>query len=119
SGAVVYDLAGPLFFGAAQRALGALGAISDGARIVIFDMAQVPVMDATGLVAFESALEELHRQGRVAILSGLQKQPRHILRRSGTLDRVPGTVLCATLPHALLVAESHPARLSAAAAPAR
>jgi SulP family sulfate permease len=78
----VYEIAGPLFFGAAQKAMGSLGAIAGRISAVIIRMEHVPVMDATGLVALESAIAQLSKHGCVAILSGLQQQPRQLLEKS-------------------------------------
>ena len=45
-GVLIYDISGPLFFGAAQKAIGALG-LFEKARTVILELDQVPAMDAT------------------------------------------------------------------------
>src|SRR5262249_40938259 len=50
-GVVVYEISGPLFFGAAQKAMAALEITSDGTKAVILLMDEVHAMDATGLVA--------------------------------------------------------------------
>jgi sulfate permease, SulP family len=78
----VYEIAGPLFFGAAQRAMGSLGAIAGRIQVVIIRMENVPAMDATGLVALESSIAQLSRNGCVAILTGLQSQPRRLLEKA-------------------------------------
>ena len=91
-GVIVYDIDGPLFFGAVQKAMGALGAIADEARAVIFRMEEVHVIDATGLVALESALERLHRRGCLAVLVGVPPQPERVLRKAGITED-PGRLL--------------------------
>jgi SulP family sulfate permease len=91
SGVVVYRVSGPLFFGAAQKAMGALGVIADRCRVVIFRLDQVPAIDATGMVALESAIERLRVAGVTAILHGLRPQPRAVVERSGLLAR-PGVL---------------------------
>ena len=78
----VYDIAGPLFFGAAQRAMGSLGIIAGGLQVLIIRLDHVPVMDATGLVALESAVTTLTKHGCLTVLSGLQKQPAELLSRA-------------------------------------
>lgn len=84
-GVVVYRVRGPLFFGAAQKAMGALEAIADDARVVVFWLDQVPAMDATGLVALESAIGRLRAKGLMAVLHGLRPQPRGVVERAGLL----------------------------------
>jgi SulP family sulfate permease len=78
----LYEIAGPLFFGAAQKAMGSLGRITDRVQVVILRLDNVPVMDATGLVALESAISALTKRGCVAILSGLRQQPAELLERA-------------------------------------
>jgi sulfate permease, SulP family len=86
-GVVFYDVAGPMFFGAAQKALDALSVVGDGVHTVIMDLEDVPAMDATGLVALESAVERLNQTGVKVVLSGVQPQPRRALEKAGFTDR--------------------------------
>src|SRR6185295_16987742 len=74
-----YEIDGPLFFGAAQRAIDSLTAVNQTVRVVVLDLEGVPVMDVSGLVAFESALTRLNQVGAFVIIAGLQAQPRGIL----------------------------------------
>jgi len=85
-GVMLYDVAGPLFFGAAQKAMSALDAIEGGVRTVVLDLRDVPAMDATGLVGLESALARLHRMRVLVILAGVQAQPAQVLARAGLRD---------------------------------
>src|SRR5690606_7993084 len=50
---LLYEIAGPMFFGAVEKAISNIGAITDDVKVVIFDLEDVPVLDVTGLVAFE------------------------------------------------------------------
>jgi SulP family sulfate permease len=84
---VIYDVAGPLFFGAAQKAVGSLAAIGSGLRVLILRLDQVPIMDATGLVALESAIASLSKHGCATVLAGLQKQPQALIERAGLAKR--------------------------------
>jgi len=82
-GVLIYEIAGPLFFGAAQRAVSALRQIHDRAKVVILDLRSVPVLDHTGLVNLESALGVLHRAGVVSVIAGVQPGPLNMLRKAG------------------------------------
>jgi SulP family sulfate permease len=101
----IYDIAGPLFFGAAQKAMASLGAIAGRIQVVIIRLDSVPVMDATGLVALESAIAALTRQGCVSVLAGLQAQPAALLERAGFKHRPWRLVIRPDLPSALEAAE--------------
>jgi len=75
---VLYEIAGPLFFGAAQQAMRQLDVLGANVRVVIFDLSKVSVIDATGLVALESAIDRLNQQRVFAILSGPLPKPKSI-----------------------------------------
>ncbi len=81
-GLLVYEIAGPLFFGAAQRAMSQLHALDRKTRVVLLDLSDVPVMDATGLVNLESAVDRLYRAGIHVILAGVNDQPRSVLAKA-------------------------------------
>jgi SulP family sulfate permease len=83
----IYDIAGALFFGAAQKAMGSLGAVAGGLKVLIVRLEKVPVMDATGLVALESAISTLSHRGCLTILTGLQRQPAALIERAGFKGR--------------------------------
>jgi SulP family sulfate permease len=86
-GVVIYEVAGPLFFGAAHQAMAALKMVDAGVRVVILDLRSVPAMDATALVGLESAFERLHRDQVFVILAGVQAQPLRVMARAGWRDR--------------------------------
>jgi SulP family sulfate permease len=87
AGVVVYEISGPLFFGAAQKAISALRVLGSKQKAVVLCMDQVAVMDATGLVALERALDDLGSSKCQAVLCGVQDQPRQLLARTGVLAR--------------------------------
>jgi anti-anti-sigma regulatory factor len=66
-------------------------------------MDEVHAMDATGLVALESALEPLRKHKCLAILSGVRDQPLLLLKKA-RLFELEGVVLCATASEALAAA---------------
>ncbi len=96
----VYEISGPLFFGAAQKAMASLEIVAQETRAVVIVMDQVHVMDATGLVAFESALSELERAKCRALLCGVQPQPRALLEKSRITAR-EGVSIWETVAEAL------------------
>ena len=86
-GVVVYDIDGPLFFGAAQKAMAALGVVDQSARAVVLRLENVPTIDSTGLVALESALDLLREHRCMAVIIGLQAQPAALLEKADVQGR--------------------------------
>jgi SulP family sulfate permease len=106
-GVVVYDIAGPLFFGAAEKAMATLEAIGDRAHVVILRMDLVPIMDATGLVALESALSQLEHRRCLTIILGMQPQPSRVLRDAGIEARPGRLEIRPDAESAIRAAEEH------------
>lgn len=88
-GVLVYDINGPLFFGAAQKALRTLHTVDPGLRVLILDMADVQLMDMTGMIALEELVKQAQRQRQTVILCGLAPRLILKLRRVG-LRRIKG-----------------------------
>jgi sulfate permease, SulP family len=103
-GVIVYAISGPLFFGAAQAAMSALGHIGDRAKAVVLELDEVHAMDATGLVALQSALDQLARRRVLAVLAGVQEQPLGLLQRAG-VDRRSHVRLAPDLKEGIAIAE--------------
>ena len=87
-GVVVYEINGPLFFGAAERFRNVLGEISESPRALIVRMRHVPAMDSTGLHALRELVRRSMRDRTAVILSEVLDQPRTVLTTSGLLDEV-------------------------------
>lgn len=87
-----YAIRGPLFFGAAEKALGALRRFNPEVRVVIVDISAVPMLDMTALAALENVLVDYRRLGVTLILSGSNARVRLKLRRAG-IHRLPGRLL--------------------------
>ncbi len=81
-GVTLYEVAGPLFFGAAQNAMGALQSVGSSSRVVVLALGRVPSIDATGLVALESALVRLKHAKKRVILAGPLPEPRSIFDKA-------------------------------------
>jgi sulfate permease, SulP family len=104
-GVLLYEIAGPLFFGATQKAMSALEAIKAPGRVVILHMGGVPAMDVTGLVALESSIEKLHHTKHFVILSGVQGQPSRVLAKAGIRPIEGKLAICSSLEEAVLLAK--------------
>jgi sulfate permease, SulP family len=104
-GVVLYDINGPLFFGAAQKAMGALNAPRTGVyRVLIIHLARVPAIDATGFVALENAVSSVLRTKRRVVLAGPLPKPHEIFDKAKLTNKYPGLHIAANLDAALIVA---------------
>jgi SulP family sulfate permease len=101
---VFYEIDGPLFFGAAQKAIEALTAVNQTIRVLVLDLEDMPAMDVSGLVAFESAITRVQKMGTFVLICGLQAQPRSILEKAGIADTPEKLKLCASVEEALKLA---------------
>lgn len=101
AGVVLYRIEGPFFFAAAEKLEAALRASGGKPRAVIFRMRNVPAMDASGLHAFEVAIEKLHRDGVKIFLTAVQPQPMKVMFQSGLVDKLGLHKFCADIDEAL------------------
>ena len=80
---LAYAIRGPLFFGAAEKALSVLRQLHPEVKVVIVEMSAVQMLDMTALAALETLLHDYQRQGVGLILVGTSAQIRLKLRRAG------------------------------------
>ncbi|MEQ5802880.1 C4-dicarboxylic acid transporter DauA [Halomonas sp. H10-9-1] len=66
-GVALYAIDGPLFFGAAEKAISSLRVVDPEIRVVLLDMRDVPSLDATAIVSLQALAEEL-RSRRIGLI---------------------------------------------------
>ena len=84
-----YGIRGPLFFGAAEKALSALRRFNPEVKVVIVDISGVPMLDMTALAALENVLLDYRRQNIALIIAGCTPNVRLKLRHAG-IRSLPG-----------------------------
>jgi SulP family sulfate permease len=114
----LYEVAGPMFFGAAKSAMEVIATVGSGTdHTFVLNMQYVPTIDATGLVALESALDRLYRSHIKVIFAGLTAEVADLLDRAG-IKRDPGRLAYAPdVETAISMAIVHGARLASAIEP--
>lgn len=100
-GVVLYEIAGPLFFGAAQNAMSSLATVHSRAKVVVLALGRVPAIDATGLVALESALERLRASKKKVVIAGPLPEPRRVFEKANLAVKHDHVYFCDTLDDAL------------------
>ena len=111
-GVRLYEIAGPMFFGAAKSAMEVIATVGAGSdHTFVLNMQHVPTIDVTGLVALESMLDRLFRSHIKVIFAGLTPEVADLLDRAG-IKRAPGRLAYAPdIETAISVAIVHAARL--------
>lgn len=82
-GVAYIRIAGPLFFGAAEKALGRLSQVAAGIDAVFVDMQQVPSLDITAINSLDSAIHKLSLAKKTIVFIGLNPKLALKLRRAG------------------------------------
>lgn len=96
----VYDIDGPLFFGAADKAVGDLSRYRRSLRVVILDMTDVPMMDITGILAIRELLHKLRGDGIAVVIACLAPRIEEKLRRAGIMPDASALAFCRDLEDA-------------------
>jgi SulP family sulfate permease len=104
-GVIVYEINGPLFFGAAQKAMGAFNRTqSNDFRVLVLHLGRVPVIDVTGLVAMENVITSVLRRRRKVIIAGPLPRPQSVFERAGLEAKHHGLTIVDDLDTALALA---------------
>lgn len=79
----LFDVNGPLFFGAAEKAVSSLRVVDPEVRVVMLDMRDVPSLDATAIVALQTLADELRARQVGLIFIAIPARMVLKLRRAG------------------------------------
>lgn len=80
----IYTIEGLLFFGAANMfEKSIMDTIHMRPRILLLRMGKVPFMDTTGESNLASLIKHFEKFGGTILISGIQKQPMDVLKRTG------------------------------------
>ncbi len=101
-GVSVFDVNGPLFFGAADRIAG-IDAFHDK-KCIILRMGNVNAIDETAINTLESICKRLKEKDKVLILSHVNSQPMKALEKSGIIKMISKENICNTIDEALNLA---------------
>ena len=102
--AMVYEIFGALFFGAANDFLDVVN--KEGKNVLIFRMRNVPVMDISGLEALEEALETCNKRDMTLLLSHVNEQPMKVMEKAGFIAKIGKENICDNIDKALERAEN-------------
>lgn len=98
-GVRVYEISGPLFFGAADKIPEIM--LDEDTRCLVLRMRAVPSLDSTAMGALELLYEKCEEQNIRLILSHVNEQPLQVMRKSGFYDMVGEENFCKHIDEAL------------------
>lgn len=88
-GIQVYEINGPLFFGAADKFLDVITEVNGkNTKVMILRLRNVPAMDATAVHALKRFVNACKKHKIKIMISGLKEQPRDVLLKSGLVDAI-------------------------------
>lgn len=99
----VYEISGPLFFGAA----GIIGqiAVKDHAKCLILRMNSVPALDSTALNALTELYDKCTQKKITIILSHVNQQPMNVMEKAGFTQKIGMENICDNIDDAIARAE--------------
>jgi SulP family sulfate permease len=104
-GVLIYNIEGPLFFGAAEKLERTLANIQRPATTLILRMGHMPFLDATGILAIAEIVTDFLKHGSSVVLAEVRPNVLQKLERAGLLRQLGPNNVAATLPLALARAE--------------
>ncbi|MBK6730960.1 MAG: sulfate permease [Bacteroidetes bacterium] len=100
-GVEVFEITGPMFFGAAYKFKESMKFMEKPPKVLIIRMRLVPVIDATGLHTLKEVFQQARNQGTKLILSGVQQGLFIELEKSRLIFLVGKANVCDDIDDAL------------------
>lgn len=96
---LVYEISGPMFFGAADKLL-SIG-VNDKTNCLILRMRSVGAIDATAMKNFEKLYERCEQKNVTLIFSHVAEQPMAVMRKAGFDEKVGKENFCIHIDEAI------------------
>jgi SulP family sulfate permease len=114
-GVTVFEIRGPLFFGAVETFRSTLDHLDEHPRVLIIRMKDVQALDATGIHALRDVVGRSARHGSQVLLADVPPQPLAALTGSGLLQLIGESNVTASIDDALARASDLLGSVSSAA----
>lgn len=85
---VVYEITGPMFFGAADKFMGMLSDSQKNNKVMILRMRGVPALDATAYKTLKDVYTRCQANNMTLIISHINQQPLSVLQKEGLYDEI-------------------------------
>ncbi len=93
-GVEVYEINGPFFFGAGNRAGELMSNFKKKPKVRIIRMRKVPFIDSTGLHNLKNMCKMSHKAGIQIVLSGVNESVQAVLSRNGFIELIGEKNIC-------------------------
>ncbi len=101
---LVYEISGPLFFGAADKLLSIT--LKDKTKCLVLRMRSVNAIDATAMHNLEELFEGCEKKKIRLVLSHVNEQPMKVMQKAGFVEKVGADNFCNHIDDALKRAEN-------------
>ena len=102
---VVYEISGPMFFGAVDKFMDILAESKKPNYVMILRMRSVPALDATAYKTLENIYHQCKASGMQLILSHVNEQPMEVLKKEGLYYEIGGDKFMPHIREAIRLAE--------------
>ncbi len=102
---LVYELAGPMFFGASTRFVDTMKKMNVKSDVLILRMTNVPIIDGTLLDSLKFVIDYAKNHHILVLYAELQPQPREVLKNFGCEKRMGKERFFDTMDEAYAVAK--------------
>lgn len=100
----VYEISGPMFFGAADKIMKI--SLKETDTCIILRMRSVNAIDATAMHSLEQLQEKCEKKNIKLILSHVNEQPMRIMERAGFVEKIGKEYFCEHIDDAITKAEA-------------
>lgn len=98
---LVYEINGPLFFGAADKLLALKNVVAEDTKAVVVRMRGVPALDVTAMNTLLGVFQELKSQQITMVFSHVLEQPMSVMQKEGFISQAGEENFCANIDVAL------------------
>lgn len=102
---LVYEISGPLFFGAADKLIRLEDQVNEDTKVVVIRMRSIPALDTTAMNTLFDVYHRLHDRGITMVFSHALEQPRALMEKQGFVKLAGEENFCSHIDLALKRAE--------------
>lgn len=98
---LVYEISGPLFFGAADKLLAIASQVTEKTDVLVVRMRSVPALDVTAMNTLKAVFLKMQSRQVTMIFSHVQEQPYLVMQKADFIKLAGEENFCANIDEAL------------------